>query len=69
MDDLLKEFLTETAENLAVLDLELVKLEQTPNDPTLLGNIFRLVSNADQYLTFNYDNYGSLKIIPRGVQT
>jgi len=43
MDDLLKEFLTETAENLAVLDLELVKLEQTPNDPTLLGNIFRLV--------------------------
>ena len=43
MDDLLKEFLTETSENLAVLDVELVKLEQNPNDMELLGNIFRLV--------------------------
>ena len=43
MDDLLSEFLTETAESLAVLDVELVKLEKNPNDPALLGNIFRLV--------------------------
>jgi two-component system chemotaxis sensor kinase CheA len=43
MDDLLKEFLTETTESLDVLDGELVKLEQDPNDPELLGNIFRLV--------------------------
>lgn len=43
MDDLLREFLTETSENLATLDLELVKLEQNPNDPTLLSSIFRLV--------------------------
>src|SRR6266851_4436637 len=43
MDDLLKDFLTETNENLSVLDVELVKLEQNPNDPGLLGNIFRLV--------------------------
>jgi len=43
MDDLLNEFLTETAENMDVLDVELVKLEQNPNDPELLGNIFRLV--------------------------
>jgi two-component system, chemotaxis family, sensor kinase CheA len=43
MDDLLREFLTETNESLAVLDLELVKLEQNPNDPGLLGNIFRIV--------------------------
>ena len=43
MDDLLKDFLTETNENLSVLDVELVKLEQNPNDPELLGNIFRLV--------------------------
>ncbi|MCK6444533.1 hybrid sensor histidine kinase/response regulator [Elstera cyanobacteriorum] len=43
MDDLLSEFLTETAENLSVLDVELVKLEQNPNDPNLLSNIFRLV--------------------------
>ncbi len=43
MDDLLSEFLTETTENLSVLDVELVQLEQNPNDPNLLGNIFRLV--------------------------
>ena len=43
MDDLLREFLTETSESLSVLDLELVRLEQNPNDPALLGNIFRLV--------------------------
>src|ERR1043165_7300925 len=43
MDDLLSEFLTETSENLAVLDVELVKLEQNPNHMELLGNIFRLV--------------------------
>ena len=43
MDDLLSEFLTETSENLSVLDVELVKLEQNPNDSELLGNIFRLV--------------------------
>ncbi len=43
MDDLLSEFLTETSESIAVLDVELVKLEQNPNDPGILGNIFRLV--------------------------
>ncbi len=43
MDDLLSEFLTETNESLAVLDVELVKLEQNPNDPELLSNIFRLM--------------------------
>ncbi len=41
MDDLLSEFLTETNEGLAVLDVELVKLEQNPNDEDLLSNIFR----------------------------
>lgn len=43
MDDLLKDFLTETSENLSTLDVELVRLEQTPNDPDLIGGIFRLV--------------------------
>jgi two-component system chemotaxis sensor kinase CheA len=43
MDDLLKEFLTETAENLSVLDVSLVALEQTPDDPELLRDIFRLM--------------------------
>ncbi len=43
MDDLLNEFLTETAESIESLDVEVVKLEQNPNDPELLSNIFRLV--------------------------
>ncbi len=43
MDDLLSEFLTETSEGLAVLDVELVQLEQNPNDQELLSNIFRLM--------------------------
>lgn len=43
MDDLLGEFLTETAEGLAELDLELVRLEQNPNDPDLISSIFRIV--------------------------
>ena len=43
MDDLLAEFLTETNEALGVTDVELVKLEQEPDNPDILGNIFRLV--------------------------
>ena len=43
MDELLSEFLTETSESLATLDVELVKLEQDPNAPDLIDNIFRLV--------------------------
>ena len=40
MDDLLSEFLTETNESIESLDTEIVKLEQNPNDPELLSNIF-----------------------------
>jgi two-component system, chemotaxis family, sensor kinase CheA len=43
MDDLLLEFLTETAENLTILDAELVQFEHCPDDRAILGNIFRLV--------------------------
>ena len=43
MDDLLSEFLTETAENLEVLDVELIAFEKNPNDQQILNNIFRLV--------------------------
>src|ERR1700744_873205 len=43
MEDLLQEFLTETGESISVLDLELVRLEQNPNDPDLLRSIFRLM--------------------------
>lgn len=43
MDDLLTEFLTETAESIEVVDNELVTLEKDPNNKEILGNIFRLV--------------------------
>jgi two-component system chemotaxis sensor kinase CheA len=43
MDDLLPEFLTETNESLAELDLALVKLERTPDDKGTLSLIFRMV--------------------------
>lgn len=43
MDELINEFLTETNESLEELDLDLVNLEQNPNDQDLLGKIFRLV--------------------------
>ena len=40
MDDLLREFLAESGESLAELDVELVQFEQNPNDEALLSNIF-----------------------------
>ncbi|MDF2965217.1 MAG: cheA [Rickettsiaceae bacterium] len=43
MDDLLKEFLTETNENLNELDESLVSLEHNPNDEQLIGKIFRVM--------------------------
>jgi two-component system chemotaxis sensor kinase CheA len=43
MDDLLREFLTETVESLDVVDVELVRFEQEPNNTKILDNIFRLV--------------------------
>ena len=43
MDDLLADFLTETSENIADLDVALLKLERTPDDQDTLSLIFRLV--------------------------
>lgn len=43
MDDLLREFLTETGEHLEIVDVELVRFEQDPNNQKILQNIFRLV--------------------------
>ncbi|AGH97277.1 hybrid sensor histidine kinase/response regulator [Micavibrio aeruginosavorus] len=43
MDDLVTEFITETVESLSALDLDLVRLEQEPENKDLLGNIFRLM--------------------------
>jgi two-component system chemotaxis sensor kinase CheA len=43
MDELLKDFLIETNESLDVVDVELVRFEQEPNNAEILGNVFRLV--------------------------
>jgi two-component system chemotaxis sensor kinase CheA len=43
MDDLLREFVTETNESLDVVDVELVRFEQEPNNAKILDRIFRLV--------------------------
>src|SRR5512139_3597060 len=43
MDELLRDFVTETNESLDVVDVELVRFEQDPNNAKILDNIFRLV--------------------------
>ena len=43
MDELLTEFLAETAESLAALDDALLKLEREPDDAAQLADVFRLV--------------------------
>lgn len=43
MDDLLKDFLAESAENLARLDHDVVELERDPSNTELLNSIFRAI--------------------------
>jgi two-component system chemotaxis sensor kinase CheA len=43
MDDVLREFLTETNENLVRLEQDIVKLERAPGDAALLNSIFRTI--------------------------
>jgi two-component system, chemotaxis family, sensor kinase CheA len=43
IDDLLLDFVAETKENLAAVDVQLVRLEAVPDDADVLANIFRLV--------------------------
>src|SRR5579871_2678471 len=41
--DVIREFLIESNENLARLDQEMVELEKRPRDPQLLASIFRTI--------------------------
>jgi two-component system chemotaxis sensor kinase CheA len=43
MDDLIADFLTETHEGLAALDVALVRLEKSPDDHPTLSEIFRVI--------------------------
>lgn len=42
MDDLLSDFLTECLEGVATLDVDLVRLERSPDDRELIAGIFRV---------------------------
>lgn len=41
LEEILKDFLVEAGENLDLLDQELVRLEQSPTDTRIIGNVFR----------------------------
>ena len=43
VDDLIQDFVTETREGIETLDGQLVRFEQNPDDPQILGEIFRLI--------------------------
>jgi two-component system chemotaxis sensor kinase CheA len=43
MDELLKDFLVETAENIEAVENQLVQFERDPSDARIIGSIFRLV--------------------------
>jgi two-component system chemotaxis sensor kinase CheA len=43
MDDLLREFLSETSEGLEVIDRDLVEIERNPSDREILARIFRVL--------------------------
>lgn len=43
MDDLIRDFIAETREGIEALDSQLVRFEQEPENPELLGEVFRLI--------------------------
>jgi len=43
VDDVINEFVAEAREGIEAVDAKLVRFEQTPDDPDLLGDIFRLI--------------------------
>jgi chemotaxis protein histidine kinase CheA len=55
-DDIVKEFLIESGENLDRLDRDLITLEQNPNDREILASIFRTIhtiKGTSGFLAFN----------------
>jgi chemotaxis protein histidine kinase CheA len=43
VDDLMREFLTESNENLSRLNQEIVEIEKSPDDMEILNSIFRTI--------------------------
>lgn len=55
-DDIVKEFLVESYENLDRLDRDLVMLEKSPNDREILASVFRTIhtiKGTSGFLAFN----------------
>jgi len=55
-DDIVKEFLVESYENLDRLDRELLQLEKNPNDREILASVFRTIhtiKGTSGFLAFN----------------
>ena len=55
-DDIVKEFLVESGENLDRLDRDLITLEKNPNDREILASIFRTIhtiKGTSGFLAFN----------------
>ena len=67
MDDLLREFVTETNESLDVVDVELMRFEQDPNNAKVLDNIFRLVHTIKS--TCGFLNLPRLKALAHAAET
>lgn len=67
MDDLISEFISETSESLAVLDSELARLDQNPNDREILATIFRLVHTIKG--TCGFLNLTRLEAVAEAVET
>jgi two-component system, chemotaxis family, sensor kinase CheA len=67
MDELLRDFLTETGESLDLVDAELVRFEQEPNNGGILGNIFRLVHTIKG--TCGFLGLGRLETLTHAAET
>jgi two-component system, chemotaxis family, sensor kinase CheA len=59
--EVIKEFLIESNENLARLDQEMVELERRPNDPQLLASIFRTIHTIKG--TCGFLGFGKLEAV------
>jgi hypothetical protein len=64
MDDLLREFLTETSESLDTVDNQLVRFEQDPNNAKILDNILRLVSCSSSTSIASSNSRPKLHLLP-----
>lgn len=66
-DEVITEFLIESAENLARLDQEMVRIEQTPGDQQILAGVFRTIHTIKG--TCGFLGYGTMERITHLAET